>query len=225
MKAMTMAVLAAALGISLAANAAEVDRREQRQQERIAQGVKSGELTPLDPPLLLEALRNSGLPVLRGAKAALAFGTISQIWSAARSLSDSLESAPARALALELRERAAAVESPRRMWRLPRTRLPEGRTLVMGIVNVTPDSFSDGGKYLAADAAIEHGLRLAAEGADLLDVGGESTRPGSQPVPAEEERARVEPVVRALAARGGVPVSVDTSKGEVARAALDAGAE
>src|SRR5207245_3669912 len=90
---------------------------------------------------------------------------------------------------------------------------------------VTPASFSDGGKSLAADAAIEHGLRLAAEGADLLDVGGESTRPGSQPVPAEEERARVEPVVRALAVRGGVPVSVDTSKGEVARAALDAGAE
>jgi len=182
-------------------------------------------LLGLDPRLLLEALRNCGLPVLRGAKAALAIGSVSQLWSAARSLAGSLESEPARAAAAELRERAAAVESPQRTWRLPRTRLPEQRTLVMGVVNVTPDSFSDGGKYLAADAAIEHGLRLAAEGADLIDVGGESTRPGSLPIPAEEERARVEPVVRALAARAGVPISVDTSKAEVARAALDAGAE
>jgi dihydropteroate synthase len=95
----------------------------------------------------------------------------------------------------------------------------------MGIVNVTPDSFSDGGRFLDAEAAVEHGLRLAAEGADLLDVGGESTRPGAEPVGADEELRRVVPVVAALAERSGVPVSIDTSKARVAREALEAGAE
>lgn len=88
---------------------------------------------------------------------------------------------------------------------------------------MTPDSFSDGGLYLDADAAIAHGKELAAQGADILDVGGESTRPGAREVSAEEERARVEPVVAALAAAGHV-VSIDTSKLAVAEAALDAGA-
>ena len=96
------------------------------------------------------------------------------------------------------------------------------RARVMGIVNVTPDSFSDGGAH--ADAAIAHGLRLVEEGADLLDVGGESTRPGAAAVPVEEELARVLPVVEALAARTGVPISIDTSKPEVMRAAVAAGA-
>jgi dihydropteroate synthase len=95
--------------------------------------------------------------------------------------------------------------------------------LVMGVVNVTPDSFSDGGQFLDADAAIAHGLALRSEGADVLDVGGESTRPGAAPVSAEEERARVEPVVAALAAQGA-RVSIDTTKASVARAALAAGA-
>ena len=99
-----------------------------------------------------------------------------------------------------------------------------GRTLIMGIVNVTPDSFSDGGAFLDPAAAVEHGLRLAAEGADILDVGGESTRPGAAPVPLEEELRRVVPVVRGLAARCAVPVSVDTTKAAVARAALAEGA-
>jgi dihydropteroate synthase len=90
-------------------------------------------------------------------------------------------------------------------------------------VNVTPDSFSDGGLYLDADAAVEHGLELAAEGAAILDVGGESTRPGAEPVDAAEEAQRVVPVVERLAA-GGRRVSIDTTKLEVARAALDAGA-
>jgi dihydropteroate synthase len=98
------------------------------------------------------------------------------------------------------------------------------RPLVMGIVNVTPDSFSDGGQFLDTTAAVEHALRLAAEGADILDVGGESTRPGSKAVPVDEELARVIPVVRALAARVDIPISVDTSKAEVARQALGAGA-
>lgn len=94
----------------------------------------------------------------------------------------------------------------------------------MGVVNVTPDSFSDGGRYLDASRAIEHGLELAAAGADVLDVGGESTRPGAVPVAAEEEARRVVPVVRRLAGEDGVAVSVDTTKASVARAALEAGA-
>ena len=95
---------------------------------------------------------------------------------------------------------------------------------VMGVVNVTPDSFSDGGRYLEPDAAIAHGMALAADGAAVLDVGGESTRPGAEPVVAAEEIRRVVPVIRALAARAGVPVSVDTTKAEVAAAAIEAGA-
>jgi dihydropteroate synthase len=96
--------------------------------------------------------------------------------------------------------------------------------LILGVVNVTPDSFSDGGRFLDPERAVAHGLALAAEGADLLDVGGESTRPGAEPVPEAEERRRVLPVIRALAARAGVPVSVDTMKPAVAAAALEAGA-
>ena len=97
---------------------------------------------------------------------------------------------------------------------------------IMGVVNVTPDSFSDGGLFLDAEAAIAHGRELAAEGADILDVGGESTRPGADAVGAEEELARTLPVVEALAGEAGpgVPVSIDTSKAPVAAAALDAGA-
>ena len=95
---------------------------------------------------------------------------------------------------------------------------------VLGIVNVTPDSFSDGGLFLDPGRAVEHGLALAAAGAAVLDVGGESTRPGSHPVPAEEQRRRVVPVIRRLAAEAGVPVSVDTSDASVAAAALEAGA-
>jgi dihydropteroate synthase len=98
------------------------------------------------------------------------------------------------------------------------------RPLVMGIVNVTPDSFSDGGRFFDPGAAINHGLKLAGEGADILDVGGESTRPGSQPVPPGEELRRVVPVVAELAKRISIPISVDTTKAEVARRCLDAGA-
>ena len=98
------------------------------------------------------------------------------------------------------------------------------RARVMGIVNVTPDSFSDGGEHATTEQAVAHGLRLVGEGADMLDVGGESTRPGAQPVDVEEELRRVIPVIRRLAAETGVPVSVDTSKPEVMRAAVDAGA-
>lgn len=98
------------------------------------------------------------------------------------------------------------------------------RVRVMGIVNVTPDSFSDGGEHATTDAAIAHGLRLAEEGADLLDIGGESTRPGAQDVSLEEELRRVIPVIEGLVRATTLPISIDTSKPEVMRAAIAAGA-
>ncbi|MHB8585374.1 MAG: dihydropteroate synthase [Thermoplasmatota archaeon] len=98
------------------------------------------------------------------------------------------------------------------------------RTLVMGIVNVTPDSFSDGGKFLEKDRAVRHAATLVSEGADILDIGGESTRPGAPDVGAEEELARVLPVIRALRTEISIPLSIDTRKSEVAAACLDAGA-
>ncbi|WP_239089689.1 dihydropteroate synthase [Sphaerimonospora thailandensis] len=107
-------------------------------------------------------------------------------------------------------------------WSVPG--MPEpGRCLVMGVVNVTPDSFSDGGRWFDPDIAIRHGLDLVAEGADIVDVGGESTRPGAARVSLEEELRRIEPVIRALSAEG-VTVSVDTMRAEVAEVAVAAGA-
>ena len=113
-----------------------------------------------------------------------------------------------------------------RTWQIKDRAIAIGqRTLVMGILNVTPDSFSDGGQFLSLENAIDHGKRMRDEGADLIDVGGESTRPGSSgPVSAEEEIDRVVPVISALAKILDVPISIDTTKSEVARAALDAGA-
>jgi len=105
-----------------------------------------------------------------------------------------------------------------------RTRLGE-RTLVMGVLNMTPDSFSDGGLYIDARSAIDHGLELMRQGADWIDVGGESTRPGSTPVPVEVELARVLPVIRGLRRRApSLPISIDTTKSEVAEQAIGAGA-
>ncbi|GIW96004.1 MAG: dihydropteroate synthase [Pirellulaceae bacterium] len=116
--------------------------------------------------------------------------------------------------------------SPRaRYWQLPDRRLEFGpQPVLMGIVNVTPDSFSDGGRYFSEDAAVAHALELVEQGADILDIGGESTRPYAEPVSEEEEMRRVLPVVRRLAASTSVPISIDTSKAAVARAALEAGA-
>lgn len=107
----------------------------------------------------------------------------------------------------------------------PRGRLDfSGGCLVMGVLNVTPDSFSDGGAFLDPSRAVEHGLEMVSQGAAMIDVGGESTRPGSKPVPPAEQIRRVVPVVGALAERVDVPISVDTANVEVARAALLAGA-
>lgn len=98
------------------------------------------------------------------------------------------------------------------------------RTLVMGVLNVTPDSFSDGGRFYDPVKAVQHGLRLARDGADIIDVGGESTRPGSEAIPAQEEIRRVIPVIEALAHEVKVPISIDTYKSQVADRALEAGA-
>lgn len=98
------------------------------------------------------------------------------------------------------------------------------KTCVMGVINVTPDSFSDGGLYYRRDAAVEHALRLADEGADIIDIGGESTRPGSEPVSPDEEIQRTIPVIEILAKKVNIPISIDTCKAAVAKRALDAGA-
>jgi len=99
------------------------------------------------------------------------------------------------------------------------------RTHVMGIVNVTPDSFSDGGRFLDTEDALKQGISMAEEGADIIDIGGESTRPGAEPVDAAQEISRVVPVISALRERLGTPISIDTMKSNVAAAALDAGAD
>ena len=118
--------------------------------------------------------------------------------------------------------------TPRKNFRLklPSRPLVLGeRTLIMGVLNVTPDSFSDGGKFLDASNAIEHALAMERAGAGLLDIGGESTRPGSSGTPAKEELARILPVLEGLRGAVKIPISIDTQKLEVAEAALDAGAE
>lgn len=112
---------------------------------------------------------------------------------------------------------------PARFWQVRERRLSLAEPLVMGILNVTPDSFSDGGRFVDAGVAVKHALAMVKDGADIIDVGGESTRPGAAPVPEDEELARVIPVVRRLARRG-IVVSVDTSSPRVMREALDCGA-
>jgi dihydropteroate synthase len=112
-----------------------------------------------------------------------------------------------------------------RLWRIGDRFFDLSRQgLIMGVLNVTPDSFSDGGQFFAPEKAVERGLQMAAEGADIIDVGGESTRPGAEPVPADEELRRVIQVIRDLRTETDIPISIDTSKSEIARAAIEAGA-
>jgi dihydropteroate synthase len=106
-----------------------------------------------------------------------------------------------------------------------RTLILGERTLIMGVLNITPDSFSDGGEYLDSQDAVAHALQLERDGADILDIGGESTRPGAVLVPAEEEMRRILPVIKSLRSELRIPISVDTQKADVAKAALGAGAE
>lgn len=114
---------------------------------------------------------------------------------------------------------------PEHFFRVPTDSMQTPWPLLMGIVNVTPDSFSDGGAFADRDKAVAHALRLVREGADVLDIGGESTRPGAAPVSAGDEIARVVPVIKEVRARVRTPISIDTMKAQVAQAALDAGAD
>ena len=110
-------------------------------------------------------------------------------------------------------------------WQTSRRRIQLNRPLVMGILNITPDSFSDGGKYASPDAALLRAEQMIAEGADIIDLGGESTRPGSHPISVEAETERTIPIIEALVSRFDTPISIDTYKSEVAKRAVDAGAE
>jgi dihydropteroate synthase len=113
----------------------------------------------------------------------------------------------------------------KRVWRIgDRTADLSRRGMIMGVLNVTPDSFSDGGQYFGTEEAVGRGVQIAAEGADIIDIGGESTRPGAEPIPLKEELRRVIPVIEKLRATINILISIDTSKSEVANAALDAGA-
>src|SRR5437867_2127659 len=179
------------------------------------------DITEVEREALVHWGTKSGADILTGDGWALVAGAASRIAPLARS-----DRAPAELarLAPELGRLLAAHAEPPRSWPIRGAELSLEKPVVIGILNVTPDSFSDGGHLPSADAAIEHGRRLMADGCQLLDVGGESTRPGAKPVPADEEIARVVPVVAGLIKRGLGPVSVDTRKAEVARTALDAGA-
>ena len=163
----------------------------------------------------------SGADVLTGDGWALVAGAASRIAPLAR-----YDRAPAELarLAAELGSVLAARAEPPRRWAIRGAELSLEQPVIIGIINMTPDSFSDGGHLPSVAAAIEHGARLTAHGARLLDVGGESTRPGAAPVPVQEEIDRVVPVIAGLVQRGVAPIAVDTRKAEVARAALDAGA-
>ena len=185
------------------------------------------DITAAEREALVHWGTKSGADVLTGASGlgaggwALVAGSTSRIAPLAR-----YDRAPPELarLAPALGRLLGARAEPARSWTIRGAELSLEKPVIIGIVNVTPDSFSDGGHLPSADAAIEHGSRLMADGCRLLDVGGESTRPGAAAVPVQEEIARVVPVIAGLAKRAVGPISVDTRKAEVARAALDAGA-
>lgn len=178
-------------------------------------------ITEQEREALVHWATKSGADVLTGDGWALVAGAASRIAPLAR-----YDRAPPELarLAPALGRLLAARAEPAHTWAIRGAELSLDQPVIIGILNITPDSFSDGGHLVSADAAIEHGQRLMADGCRLLDVGGESTRPGAAPVPAKEEIARVVPVIEGLVRRKLGPVSVDTRKAEVARAAFDAGA-
>ena len=130
-----------------------------------------------------------------------------------------------RNLAQELKTLLERIKSTPAVWRTAQTDLTLERPLIMGILNVTPDSFSDASNYLEPGSAIERALEMAEEGADIIDIGGESTRPGAEAIPPEEEIKRVVPVISELAKKTNIPISIDTWKADVAKRAVDVGAE
>ncbi|HLZ46393.1 MAG TPA: dihydropteroate synthase [Gemmatimonadales bacterium] len=179
------------------------------------------EITEAEREALVHWGAKAGTDVLTGDGWALIAGAASRIAPLAR-----YDRAPAdlARLAVPLGRLLAARAEPPRRWAIRGGEVGLEKPVIIGIINVTPDSFSDGGRLPSADAAIAHAEQLMADGSRLVDVGGESTRPGAAPVSAKEEIARVVPVIRGLVARGVGPISIDTRKAEVARAALDAGA-
>ncbi|HEV8400973.1 MAG TPA: dihydropteroate synthase [Gemmatimonadales bacterium] len=179
------------------------------------------EITEAEREALVHWGTKSGADVLTGEGWALVAAAASRLAPLARY--DRAPPALAR-LAPELGRFLAGQADPPRAWTILGTELTLDKPVIIGILNVTPDSFSDGGHFDGIDKAVAHAEKLTADGCRLLDVGGESTRPGAPPVPAREEIDRVVPVIRELVQRGFAPVSVDTRKADVARAALDAGA-
>ncbi|HEV8382430.1 MAG TPA: dihydropteroate synthase [Gemmatimonadales bacterium] len=179
------------------------------------------EITEAEREALVHWGTKSGADVLTGDGWALVAGAASRLAPLAR-----YDRAPAELarLAPALGRLLAARAEPPRSWAIRGAELSLEKPVIIGIINVTPDSFSDGGHLPSVEAAIAHAEQLIADGSRLIDVGGESTRPGAQPVPADEEIARVVPVIAGLIKRGFGAVSVDTRKADVARAALDAGA-
>ncbi|MDD5234333.1 MAG: dihydropteroate synthase [Syntrophales bacterium] len=155
---------------------------------------------------------------------AIVIGTIKQIERFAEKLS--LQPFGLRSISEEIRSALTNIRTDSFTIKTPRRDIFLGRrTLVMGILNPTPDSFSDGGDFLNPEKALDAAIRMAGEGADIIDVGGESSRPGAQAVAAEEETRRIIPVIEKLSGRIGIPISVDTTKANVARLAVEAGAE
>lgn len=177
------------------------------------------------------ALEGSRALLLTGSTGAALVGDLNSVVAAGRRLAQ-VDDADVSGWGASVRDAASHVERGPAPLVLRGATFDWTRPVVVGVVNVTPDSFSDGGRFQGTDAAVEHALRLLDEGADLVDVGGESTRPrgqaygdGAVHVPAEEEIARVLPVIRALRARTSAPISIDTRKSAVARAAVEAGAD
>jgi dihydropteroate synthase len=155
---------------------------------------------------------------------ALIIGTIKQV----EALADKISIQPfgLKRISIDLKSLLGNLARDSFVVRTPRREILMGKkTLLMGVINVTPDSFSDGGLFANVEDAVEYGIRMEEDGADIIDIGGESSRPGSEPISVEEEMKRVIPVIASLGKRITIPISIDTTKSEIARMALEAGAE
>jgi len=155
---------------------------------------------------------------------ALIIGTIKQL----EALADKISIQPfgLKRISIDLKNLLGNLARDSFVVRTPRREILMGKkTLLMGVINVTPDSFSDGGLFANVEDAVEYGIRMEEDGADIIDIGGESSRPGSEPISVEEEMKRVIPVIASLGKRITIPISIDTTKSEIARMALEAGAE
>ena len=155
---------------------------------------------------------------------AIIIGTVKQVEALAGKIS--IQPFGLKRISMDLKNLLRNLTRDRFVLRTPRREIPVGKkTLLMGVINVTPDSFSDGGMFTNPKEAVEYGIKMEEDGADILDIGGESSRPGSEPVSAEEEMKRVIPVIESLGKHINIPISIDTTKSDIARMALEAGAE